>query len=405
MKIEKKTQMEWLLLAYFIVVLAHSAIPYLKFFLWLSIIIMTVIMMMKNGIAYIQRKNILMVILSYGMFLILVYLSKNWAYVQRPNAGIIETMVRILPVLIVLAYYINSQEKIHKIIDIFIIAAAYFAIIYIITSPVSTYGTTAMKGITEQHRNFSAYLSAMNIILSYYMFDLTKKKKYTVCMICSLALVIIAGSRGAIFSLAVMIVLYLLFQRSLNKRMRNFLIALVVVLIGSYILLTNNYFYQIYGKRIFEMLSNKDSSAEDRSYYIEVAFQMFLQKPILGWGIDNFSYYLNIFGHYGREVYSHCNYAEILSCYGIVGFVFYYWPYFVTIKKQWSTRYSNKLSKVLLILMIRFFIFEYSTISFEHIMYMSVLTLLFCGSNVLNYERNMQNEKNNLLSQESISDI
>lgn len=399
MKIEKRNQMEWLLLSYFIVVLAHSAIPYLKFILWLSIIIMTAVMMVRNGISRIQGKNIIMVTLSYGLFLMWVYMSRNWAYVQRPNAGIIETMIRILPVLIVLAYYINSQERIYKILDIFIIAAAYFAIVYIITSPISTYGTTAMRGITEQHRNFSAYLSAINIIFSYYMFDLTKKRKYLVCVTCSLALVVIAGSRGAIFSLAVMIVLYLLFQPSLNKRMRNFLVALVIVLIGSYILFTNDYLYQIYGKRILEMFSNEDSSAEDRSYYIELAFQMFWQRPILGWGIDNFAYYLNVFGHYGREVYSHCNYAEILSCYGIVGFAFYYWPYFVTIKKQWSVRYSNKLSKVLLIIMIRFFIFEYSTISFEHIIYMSVLTLLFCGSNVLNSERNMQDAKNKLLSE------
>lgn len=397
MKIEKRSQIEWLYLLYFIVMLAHSSIPYLKFVVWLAIIFLTVYLM-RNGISRTKMQNIVTVLFSYGVFFCWVAVSRKWAYVQRPNAGILDAMVRILPIMVSIAFYIDSREKVNRMLDIVVVSTTYFAIVYLATSPISTYGTTSMRGITEQHRNFSAYLAAIAIIIAFNLFRQTRKRKYEFCIsVCSL-LVLFSGSRGALASLGVMIVLYALFQDSWSKRTKFILIGVLLAIIGFYLLMTNDFLYNMYGERILAIFSKRDQSAEDRSYYIELALEMFYQKPICGWGMDNFSYYLNAIGGYGREVYSHCNYAEILSCYGIIGFILFYWPYFRSIAKLWKKRRIDPLAKVIVIVLCRYIIFEYSTISFEHFMYMCILTICFCSSNVFVREEYRCNEEYCVLS-------
>lgn len=392
-RIAKRSQFEWLLLAYLIVILAHSAVPYLKFILWIGLIALTTLMLMKGKVSSIGKKNGGLICMSYGLFLVWVILSKQWSYVQRPNSDIVGTMIRIFPLSLGIALYLDEENKIWRIFDLVVTAVSYFAFVFVVTSPVSTYGTTAMRGITEQHRNFSSYLCAMGAIIAIhltYNFPY-EKKKYIVCAIMCATLVVLGGSRGALFSLGVMVVVYYLFEKSLTKRIKYILLSIVLLLIAAYFVFTNEYLYRAFGSRILGIINGTDMSADDRSMYIDVGFAMWRQKPLCGWGMDNFSYYLNAFEGYGREVYSHCNYAEILSCYGLIGALLYYWPYFKTLFSQWKFRKNNPISRISIVLLIRFLIFEYSTISFQHPLYIVILTILFCSANILWNDRNRNN--------------
>lgn len=387
LKIERRSQIEWLYLLYFVIMLAHGAIPYLKFIVWLVIIAVTLRQMILYGIGGVSKKNVKYILIWYGAFFAWVNLSKIWAFVARPNADIVETMVRVLPILISMAYYLDSSTKIYRTLDTIVLSIGYFSIVYLLTSPYSTWGSTQMGGITGQFRNFSSYIAAMSVIISFFLWTNLKLKKYLVTMLASGALVVFSGSRGAMFSLAVMIICYALFEKSLTRRIRYILIGLCIVVVAAYFLFTNQYLYSMYGSRILSMIGGTDGSAEDRSYYVEIGFQMFSQRPLLGWGLDNFSYCLRHFYGYPYEVYSHCNYAEILSCYGIIGAAIYFWPYLVVFLSEWRYKTENLLSKLFIVLLIRFLIFEYSTITYNMLMYVVILTVLICGNNIIKAEK------------------
>lgn len=387
LKIKKRSKIEWLYLLYFIIMLAHSTIPYLKFIVWFIIIAATLKQMILHGIGGVSKKNMKYILLWYGLFFVWVNLSKIWAFAARPDADIVETMIRVLPILISIAYYLDSSSKIYNMLDAIVLSIGYFSVVYLLTSPYSTWGSTEMGGITGQFRNFSSYIAAMSVIISFFLWINSKLKKYLITMLTSGALVIFSGSRGAMFSLAVMIICYAMFEKSLTKRFRYMLIGLCIVVVGVYFLFTNQYLYTMYGSRILSMIGGTDGSAEDRSYYVEIGFQMFFQKPLLGWGLDNFSYYLRHICGYPYEVYSHCNYAEILSCYGIIGAALYFWPYLGVLFSEWKYKTENLLSKLFVVLLIRFLIFEYSTITYNMLMYVVILTVLICGNNIIKKEK------------------
>lgn len=387
MKIIRRPQLECLYLLYFAVVLTHHPIPYLKFVLWLLIFALTAHLMVKKGIDCVSAKNLLAILCSYVVFFGWVVLSQEWAYAKKADSDVISTMLRIVPVLLSLAYYCNSEKKVIQVLDLIAMAIAYFAIVYIVTSPISTWGTTEMGGITNQHRNFSSYVSAIGVIISYSLKKIRPymTRKYITLMICSAALVVIGGSRGALFSLGVMIAVLGILEEAISKRAKNMLFVGAAILVVVYLVLTNEYLYQTFGARILAMIGGTDASASDRSMYIEVGLYMWKRHPFIGWGVDNFAYYLGNFANYSREVYSHCNYVEILSCYGGIGFILYYWPYVRGLAVSLPRKSGNVLLKMVIVILTRYIIFEFSTISFSMLMYMVVLTVLLCCVNVYRY--------------------
>ena len=383
MKIQKRTQVEWAFLLYFSVILTHDKIPYLKFFLWILLIALS-IKNMGLKVSGVCKKNLILLFGWYGLFYAWVLASKLWAYDDRSDSSLGSTMLRIIMVVFCIGVYLTNEERIWRFLDIIVTAASYFSFVFVATSPISVWGTTEMGGITNQWRTFAANLAAMMVVFSYFAIknNLRLKKKYIICMMINAFSVIVSGSRGAMLSLGVMLILYALFEKSVKKRFKYLLVVVLLLIIAIYLIFTNQYLYQIFGRRILAALNHQDGSAEDRSFFITIALQMFLKKPILGWGYDNFAYYIKYFEGYFVDVYSHCNYAEILSCYGIIGFILYYWAYCNIFFREWKYRKVDILAKVSMIIMIRFIIFEYSTISFSTLYYVVILSFLLCASNV-----------------------
>lgn len=379
------SQCDILLFLYMTVILTHNPVPYLKFILWIACIAHTLYQWVKVGINQIAFKNVKTVLLWYGVFFVWVYLSKYWAYVQRPDSDIVSSMVRIFPICICIANRITTRTRLNTYIDIFIVSTTYFAIIYLATSPLSTWGTIDMGGITGQWRNFSGHLCGCAAIMSWIVYQLSKRKKYIFCTVICALCVVLTGSRAALLGLGFMFSVNMMFQKDLVRRSKNLLLLLVLLIVAIYVLFTNDYLYEIYGSRLVAVFSDsvKDGSRDDRVMYQELGIAMFLQKPLLGWGMDNFAYYLHYIGGYSQEVYSHCNYVEILSCYGIIGFVIYYVKYIQSLVIVYRHRYLDVLMKMFLVVLLRFVVFEYATITFSVYSYVYLLTIVFSGINLL----------------------
>lgn len=383
MSMQKRTQVEWAFLLYFIVILTHERIPYLKFILWILLIALS-IKSMGSKISGVCRKNIVMLLGWYGLFFAWVLASKTWSFADRSGSGLDSVMLRIIMVVFCIGIYVTSEERIWRFLDIIITAATYFSFVFVATSPVSVWGTTEMGGITNQWRTFAANLAAMIVVLSFFAMKKNErlKKKYIICMLINAISIIACGSRAAMLSLGVMIIVYALFENSVKRRFKHMTIVALLLLIAIYLIFTNQYLFQTFGERILAAINLQDGSSRDRFYFITIAFRMFLKKPFLGWGYDNFAYYIKYIEGYFVDVYSHCNYAEILSCYGIIGFLIYYWTYAKIIKQEWKYRKVDILAKLSMIIMVRFIVFEYATISFSTLFNIVILSFLFCAANV-----------------------
>lgn len=383
------------LAAYTGISMAHSSIPYVKTVFWFLVIGVTLFDVLNKGIDRIALKNLVTIAAWYLLFFIFVYLSNNWAYVDRTSdSTAFYQMGRALAVSLTMCYYVRSEEDIEDLLKSVMVGMIYFSVIFLFTSPVSTWGTTEMGGITGQFRNFTGYACAMFALICLYFYQKYGQRKHIFALAWFAAITLLTGSRGALLSLVVLFCLYSLLSGSITKTLRNIIVIALVLCLGFYFILNNEFFYNILGERLLEMVGilDQDQSTIDRNLYRLVGIEMFIQKPLLGWGYDNFAYYINRFTEYNKEVYSHCNYTEILADYGLVGFVIFYRKYIPTIMAEWKKHSTNAMSKLFFVLMIRYIIFEYSSISYYHYVYIIILSLAFLHTNLLHLKGEETNE-------------
>ena len=145
-------------------------------------------------------------------------------------------------------------------------------------------------------------------------------------------MIFLTGSRRAILLSVFFLLVFFLFNHSINKNKKWLIILLscMGLVAALYYVLTNDVLYNFVGWRLESMLSSfmsdsnivEDASMRERGIMKAYAMQLFSEKPILGYGVHGFAYMFR--EYYGKLLYSHAGFVEILSCYGIVGFVIFY---------------------------------------------------------------------------------
>ena len=114
----------------------------------------------------------------------------------------------------------------------------------------------------------------------------------------------------------------------------------MVVAVLVYLTFTNQFFFNLIGHRIVDLFNHygisvhtiykndlTGTSTDLRNRLIAIAMDMFWQKPFLGWGWNA------VEARGGLHLYAHNNYAELLACMGLFGFIVYYSYYAVLVMK------------------------------------------------------------------------
>ena len=136
----------------------------------------------------------------------------------------------------------------------------------------------------------------------------------------------LSGSRTA-FLLLVLIGVGVFFLTAKNKIFALGIIGVFVA--GAYLLVMRvEPIYEVLGKRLESLIINlfggetSEGSFDTRAEMIKLGWNAFLERPIFGYGMSNFSVlYEQVTG---ASTYSHNNFIEILVSGGLVGFVIYY---------------------------------------------------------------------------------
>ena len=339
------------------------------------------------------KRNLTFLFAWFGVFTIFAKLSEGWAYSQKADSNTVLTLFRILAIAVALFLYVTDYSKAISVIKSFIYSNVIMSLTVLLTTPLSQYGKAGDEGfgnIIGQQRNvFGAIMSFMVLLcILFYQYENFKHGKklaifFTFSLLCS-------GSRGAMLQLLIILILYVVTIPGLKRKFKYISCAIVVGIVGVVLLQNIPYLYETVWIR-FEGLINTvlgidvaaDSSAQGRELYKVLAWEMFDHKPILGYGVDGFFCFLRdvefVEGVYLPPRYSHCNFTEIASCFGIVGMIIWYSPVFYVLIKSFMLRKAAPHMNTVFIILTSMIILDYARIPWmTHIsMYTYFCIILF----------------------------
>ena len=229
--------------------------------------------------------------------------------------------------------FIKVDGNFNAIFNSFILASFISAIYATVMTPLSKWTSLTNLFLGDfglgSHNTLGMFSAFCGGFCFYFILSLGRKK-YFLFLLMETIIVILAGSRKGFLALALCIGGVYVFNSHNLKFIRNCVIAIIVIIAGYMILITNDALYEIAGKKLQVLVKSvlvdnsiSDFSMIERSFYKTQAVYLFSQKPLYGYGVNGFRAYMQKIG-YSHVTYSHCNFTELLANYGLIGFILYY---------------------------------------------------------------------------------
>jgi O-antigen ligase len=243
--------------------------------------------------------------------------------------------------------YTRDHSKLLRIIS-FYAYLPIFLIVYLFVSGDITSFSGRLGEITFGNANDLAMIMMITLCCIFWL-TIYGKKKYLVLNIALSGIIfyIIALTGGRKFILIPFIFLFflLLFKTFREKKISSLVYLLligIIVIVGVWAVINIPVLFNSIGVR-FEGLINffsgtsADTSTIYRYMMIREGWNWFLDKPILGYGLNNFR--VRFSQILADATYAHNNYIELLFDLGLVGAILYYAYYAFLIIKL--TRINN----------------------------------------------------------------
>lgn len=244
-------------------------------------------------------------------------------------------------------YALTSRNSIDQLIILMSIAVLIMCVTILSDEELFRTLTEATEDNTyytlgDNNRNTIGVILGIGSLYMLYL-GFAKNKLWFILMIATVVLGLVTGSRKVVVAVLcgtlLFVFVYLKYfpQKKIGKKIAIVAVILVVMGLTIYACFANDLLYNIIGHRlegfveIFTGEGEGETSAEIRRDMIVKALEMFIQKPIFGWGIEGFA------AHSGFGVYSHNNYTETLVSFGIVGFILLYSYKVVLLVAQFKT--------------------------------------------------------------------
>lgn len=301
--------------------------------------------------------NLPIVVIAYILFIGICVLNLSLGKSISPSHSktILGTLVKNWLFLICLCIYVSyiGIERFKIDFSKAVITAAGFMLVYVIVST----GSLQFRGENVVNANVLAICATIAILIvafdgTYFGF----KKNVSLGMLFMIP--ILAGTRKAILGLVLGSVV-IFFLRGKKQIVLNGLKIAALLIIAYLLIMKTNFGYSLAGNRIETLFAlfkggETDGSSATRIVFIQLGWSHFLERPILGKGIDCFRV---IPGAY--STYSHCNYIEILFGVGILGIVIYYIPHISFLIDFWKSKTlkdkHNAILAVAIVIILLFF--------------------------------------------------
>ncbi len=355
------------------------------------VILYTVIDILSNKIITKDMLKVFRGIFCWmGLFTIWVWLSQKWAvYPVSAESNTVLAVFRITAMSFCLSYYVLKQNDYKNLLSMFVENVVIFGILALFSNKISVWGTTNFTSFNNgYHRNGVAYYALIANCFNDFLKNKTNKNKRKFITYFLWFIIFICGSRGSL----ILLILYELFKilsaGNLKVKFKRIIILFICALIVFFSTYNIKYFRETYYDRMYQVFLGKNSNDDSvigRSKYVEIGYNMFLKRPILGWGVDGFYNYLGnniikVSNSRLMPVYSHNNYIEILSCYGIVGFIIFYIMYLKLLKINFKYRKEDNIHLLILIVMLLSLVNDLKSIVFSLHIPIYVFTIFYSMS-------------------------
>ena len=189
-----------------------------------------------------------------------------------------------------------------------------------------------------------------NVFFIFYLFQNKFCKRPTtrfyllICTILFVFIILMTGSRKALFLLVLPILFYYMLATKKSSKLQKVTAVVTVLLLIYLLIMTIEPLYNVLGVRVERLMESIGGTTEDRSIMArralrDMGLRWFIERPIFGYGMNSFE---PMCGHAtGQYWYSHNNYIEILVGTGIIGLITYYSLYLWMFEKSIRKHYKN----------------------------------------------------------------
>ena len=374
-------------------IFGKSGTKILEIFTWFTAILGIIMYLPKKG--FIISKFLAF----YACYIFFSAISMLWASNIGGAYVRIVDMVRTFLFMLAIFFSCDSKEDAIKYLKIYLFGVVFISLFCFIKS-LSTLRGWARLGKDEfelagqTQIYYSCILIYATIFSMYNAF--TKKNAKGIYIAITIFLYICCLLTAIRKCLIVPIIFLLCYTVILNrKNIIKFLfyMCLTVIVILSMYFIVNKYFNSMAYRmnNMFENVfqdvdaSKTGDSMSIRKWLRELAFEIFLNHPLIGVGIGQFRYYAAI---QGVDLYSHNNFLEVLSNTGIIGFIIYYIPYISIlicgIKKAKTKELDRNEGIFVISFIITTMIMEYGQVQYFQLYFLIYMCLF---SYILNEKR------------------
>ena len=275
-------------------------------------------------------------LILYLLFIIACMISLFFAIKPSISLAKIKTLIQIYVLMLALINYVNTYNKLIIIIKSFMISGLVASVYILLISDLSL---QQRFGGELGNINEIGMIVGIAAIFTFYYIIKSKNYWYLPCLFIDVFVVLLTGSRKSLLFVLMSIVIILVFQGNLKlgSKLKSILLSVAVISLTAYIIIRVPIFNEMIGKRMFTMVDfvfndNKtEGSLTTRSNMIAWGWRWFKDKPITGYGIDNYRVLYERLVM-DKNTYSHNNLIELLVGTGILGTTLYYVANIIVIK-------------------------------------------------------------------------
>ncbi len=345
------------------------------------------------GFEVVSNKKVLFTrtLVWYLSFVGLYFASIIWA--ERLDdvfaREVMFNFIQILGIMVVVGNNCRKKEDVQDVLFVLLCSLIYMSAMLIIRTPLSVWGSERVGSVLAMNSNDVGLRMAVAFGLTLYF-----RKQYgwlTPLLVVFTAIAFLSGSRKAFIMIILEVILYYLGKDQGWRMLRN--VGVLIIICGALIYAVMNIpiLYNVLGSRLERAIESilgierynqygnllRDYSGEERAFFRELAMQYFARSPVLGIGANGFATQLSLTTRYSA-VYSHCNFVELLSNHGLVGFCAYYgYPVWLIVKGIKSYMKSKDLLLMVTIMLNVVFL----AVDYYYVSYYAVFTLCVFTSN------------------------
>lgn len=338
------------------------------------------------------------------IYVVMLYASYLWAewpeYVFSSYSNLLNDSIQFLLFSIFVANRVRNREDIERLLKIFMFSVFYMLLSIIIRTPVSYYSINSVSGgrigtVTGLWVTTVAVIYSIGLAIFFY-FQKDKAYRSVIARVIALIAVLyllLTGSKQGVLLILAFLTIYIVFNHSSNilKKLGMIMVVLIGV-VGIYKTIMNvDQLYESFGYRLEEFVNgmlygDTDSSTNTRMELMGMAWGMFLERPILGWGFYNVTAYVASIGYF-IITYAHSAYLETAADLGLVGLIIIYSMHAFILRRFWKRRRRmDKLDITLCTLVAALLILDIMNVSYMWISIYFIIQMAYLANKFVSYK-------------------